>query len=504
MTAQPESMSPADIDSETLRQLLLLVLRGEVGDHVDWAALYDRAVAERVAALAWHRARDLIRTNAPPHVVAAWRALAMQVALQVEVLLGTIGEVLQELHNAGVVVAVLKGAPLAQLLYGDASVRPLADCDLYVPLAQRSAAADVLARFGWTSRTGEPPSEESFERWAGGQRNVIEVHSSAIDDNLLSHLVVPVEPRLVPVGTAVFPALVGDELPAFLAAHLAKHETAPLLWVIDLHTLWARLDESDRVRARDRARRLGLGRHLEWALRLAASAASGAAGDPAALSQLCQLQRATGDWGRVRRLVALSATPWDAARVLSGRVWPAEWRDGWARMPHYVLQRGARWIARRLQLAGARRAGSATRALSVDETELSSMLDDTLARGLAIWIRARGTSMQPAIPPSAAAHIVPIEGRAIREHDIVLARLPHGAFVLHRVERICDDTVQLKGDAMRRRDDLVARTAIVGVCDQVEINGVVYRAEDRPRDAVALLRDAARTRLRRLVTQRGT
>jgi hypothetical protein len=416
------------------------------------------------------------------------------------VLLSALIGAIDALRRAGADPVVLKGAPLAQALYGDATVRPVADCDLFIPLAQRPIAERALTRAGWVSRTGEPPGEESFERWAGGQRNVIEVHSSAIDDGSLSHIDLPIDARDLSLAGVSLPSFWGDHLPAFLSAHLAKHETAPLLWVVDLLTLWGKLDEAARVRARDCARRVGLERHLAWALHLTWCAAAGAEADPSALAELAQLRRPTGGWGRVRRLVGLSSTPWDAARVVAGRLWPPEWRDSWTRAPNYVLRRGAGWIARRLQLAGVRPASSTVRALAVDDTELTSLLDDTLGRGLAIWIHPRGTSMQPAIPASAAAHIVPLRANELRKDDIVLARLPHGPMVLHRIHRICDDRVQLKGDAMRRRDAVVPRSAILGRCDEVEIDGIVYRAADRPRDSVSLLKAAARSRLRRLVT----
>jgi hypothetical protein len=503
MTASSPPAAQRDVQHQTLRTVLLLVL-GErsVPDDSDWAALYELAAEERVAALAWHRNGTLIRSQAPQAVVERWRSLAMRTALQVETLLDVVAGTVTDLRNAGVHAIVLKGAPLAQRLYGDPGVRPLADCDLYVPPPERELAAEVLARAGWTSRTGEPPCEETFERWAGGQRNVIEVHSSLIDDALLAHIHMPVEVMDAQVGRVSLPAHAGDYLPAYLAAHLAKHETSPLLWIVDLHTLWSSLPESARARARDGARRVGLERHLAWALALAAHVPRAAAGEPAALADLASLRRATGDLGRVRRLIALSASPVHAARVMTGRLWPEEWRDGWWRAPNYVLRRGAGWIARRLQLTGSPAATESTRALSVDELELTSLLEETLGRGLAIWIRPRGTSMQPAIPPSAAAHIVPPSSRVVKADDIVLARLPHGRFVLHRVQHLWDHKVQLKGDAMRRRDDVVEQSAIVGICDRVEVGGVLYRAEDRPRDPVALLASAARSRLRRLVAPR--
>lgn len=486
-----------------LRQLLQLILGAPIEGDVDWGGLLALAARERLAALAWQRSGSLIRSSAPPTLVSEWRATAMSVALQVEVLLGAVAPVVSDMRQAGIDVVVLKGAPLGHHLYGDALVRPLADCDLFVPLAQRRGAADVLAHAGWTSRTGEPPSEETFERWSGGQRNVIEVHSSVIDDGALAHVEIPAEAREVPFGGVAMPALLGDVLPAYLAAHIAKHETASLLWIIDLHTVWSRLDESERSRASARARHLALHRHLKWAVRLGEYLELGAAGDDRALAVLGGLRQATGDWGRVRRLVGLSANPMDALRVVAGRIWPAEWRDSWTRAPSYVLRRGAGWLVRRLQLVDTQRVTSRSRGLAVDDDDLSLLLADTLGRGLAVWIQPRGASMQPAIPPSAAARIVPLDERVLRQDDIVLARLPHGQFVLHRVQRLSDDIVQLKGDAMRRRDCVVERSQILGICDQVEIDGAVYAAEERPRDSIGVLRLAARSRLRKLVSTHG-
>jgi hypothetical protein len=485
------------------RHALSLVLEHGAAVHdVEWSLTFQVAESERIAALAWHRKRDLICFSAPATVINRWRAHAMRVALQVEGLIAAVASAIAALKSAGVDPVVLKGPTLAQRLYGDAAVRPLADCDLFVPLQQRYAASEALFAAGWTSRIGEPPGEETFERWDGGQRNVIEVHSRVIDDPVLGHLKIPVEQTNIDIGSWSLPAQTGDYLVASLAAHLAKHETVPLLWIVDYYTLWHSLNDEERSAARSAARRAGLIRHLEWALRLANDLPSTVAGGEAALERLTALQRATGDLGRVRRLLLLSGSSLDAVRVLTGRLWPAEWRDSWARLPHYVLRRGAGWIARKTGLATPRTAkSSAARALPVDEAGLAALLEETLGRGLALWIRPRGTSMEPAIPPAAQAHIVPISSRTVRPGDVVLARLRHGQFVLHRVQRIAGDQVQLKGDAMRRRDDIVPASAIIGICDQVEIEGAVYRIEDRPRDNVALLASAAGRRLRRMLAR---
>jgi hypothetical protein len=494
-----------DEDHQALQQLLLLALGRPIADGtLDWATLYQLAEAERIAALAWHRSGEVIRCLAPPAIVNQWRAHAMRVALQVETLVDVVAQAVEALRRSAIEPVVLKGAPLAQRLYGDATVRPLADCDVYIPLAQRAAARDVLAAEKWTSRVGEPPSEETFERWGGGQRNVIEVHSSILDDSLLSYTHIPVEKSEVAVGEATLPTQSGDYVPVSLAAHLAKHETAPLLWVVDFHTLWESLDDASRHAAQAAATRVGLHRHLHWACELASRLEDGAGGSTSALTRLASLHRTVGDLGRVRRLIGLSATPLDALRIVAGRVWPSEWRDDWKRAPNYLLQRGSRWIARRARLIGHGNVSTGHgHVLSVDDEELASLLEETLGRGLAVWIRPRGSSMEPAIPSSAAAHIEPVSPRGVRQNDVVLARLPHGHFVLHRVVQLTPDSVQLKGDAMRRRDIVVAPAAIIGVCDRIEIGGLEYPIESRPRDAVAVLTSAARARLRRLVSARG-
>jgi hypothetical protein len=503
---QPPDMNASSpktgADLETLQQLVLLALgQPLIETSVDWPSLFESAETERVVSLAWRRSGNVIRRLAPASVLGRWRAHAMSTALQVETLIGVVADAIAALRRSQIEPVVLKGAPLSQRLYGDATARPLADCDLYVAAAQRVAAGDVLSAEGWTSRIGEPPSEETFERWAGGQRNVIELHSRVADDPLLWHVKIPIEYAEVDLCGVSLPSQTGDYLPASLAAHLAKHETSSLLWVVDFHALWTSLDEPSRQAARVAARRTGLSRHLAWACDLADQLAAAAGGQIAALVILSSLRRATGDMGRVRRLVRLSQTPFDMMRVITGRVWPAEWRDDWRCAPSYFLQRGSRWVARRMGLV--RRGAvesSGGRALSVDDAELAGLLEETLGRGFAVWIRPRGTSMEPAIPQSAAALIEPVARRGFRENDVVLARLPHGQFVLHRVMRVAADSVQLKGDAMRRRDVAVAPSAIIGVCDRIEIGGREYAVEERPSDALALLTSSARARIRHVIS----
>jgi len=63
---------------------------------------------------------------------------------------------LAQLHAAGIETMILKGAALIPNYYGDCGLRPMGDCDVLVPAAQRNAAIGVLVRGGWKPLRREP------------------------------------------------------------------------------------------------------------------------------------------------------------------------------------------------------------------------------------------------------------------------------------------------------------------------------------------------------------
>jgi len=63
---------------------------------------------------------------------------------------------LAQLHAAGIETMILKGAALIPNYYGDCGLRPMGDCDVLVPAAQRNAAIGVLVRGGWKPMLREP------------------------------------------------------------------------------------------------------------------------------------------------------------------------------------------------------------------------------------------------------------------------------------------------------------------------------------------------------------
>ena len=253
---------------------------------LDWRTLFELSAGERLAALAWSRSADVIRANAPADVVADWRRHAHGARLIAHVQLETLAELVETCSSAGVTPVVLKGLPLERRIYGELGVRPSSDLDVFVPLADRPAVERVLREGGWVLFEGTLPGDETWIRHTAVCDVFLDVHSQWAS-KWLSHLGVAAPPmELMEIEGVSIPAESGPLLPALVAAHVAKHQFAPLLWFEDVGTWWARLDERSRAASREAARRIGLDRYLEWVLSRHALLGGAAAGDAESIAAL--------------------------------------------------------------------------------------------------------------------------------------------------------------------------------------------------------------------------
>lgn len=75
-------------------------------------------------------------------------------------------------------------------------------------------------------------------------------------------------------------------------------------------------------------------------------------------------------------------------------------------------------------------------------------------------LRAKGDSMLPLVPDGTLLMVDP--RREIRVLDVVVATLPNGTQVAHRVMRLEGGDVYLKGDFNRRNDPVCTRDNIKG------------------------------------------
>jgi hypothetical protein len=97
--------------------------------------------------------------------------------------------------------------------------------------------------------------------------------------------------------------------------------------------------------------------------------------------------------------------------------------------------------------------------------EVAALLRDLLARrGEATWV-ARGASMRGAISDGQVVRLVPPGPGRPRPGDVVMAELPGGGLVVHRVVAVDGERLRLRGDACRRPDPPVRLADVVGVVD---------------------------------------
>jgi hypothetical protein len=108
----------------------------------------------------------------------------------------------------------------------------------------------------------------------------------------------------------------------------------------------------------------------------------------------------------------------------------------------------------------------------VQPAELLDLLSISAARGAPVWIRAHGASMRPAIPPGTSVRLAPAPARQLQSGEVVLAIMPWGTPVLHRVVAERDGVVRLRGDARVRTDPLIPRTQVVAVADRIRRGAV--------------------------------
>jgi RimJ/RimL family protein N-acetyltransferase len=491
------------VDTASMHALLRLALGRPLppAPH-DWPGVLALAEQERLLGVAWKRSAETLRRDAPGDVAVAWQRRAVILGLSVERQLELLAKAIETLSNRGVAAIVLKGFPLAQRIYGDYTVRPILDSDLYVPADQRAVAATALGELGWRCTAGIAPEEERYERRVGSHTFVIEVHSSALDDPLLDHIEFPVERRWVAVGGHALPAHSGRFVPSYIAAHLAKHHEKPLLWALDFFLLWSSLDVTEQRDAIAAARTAGLDAHLRWAIdtttNIDACARELSAAEPG-LRRLRGGLTTSGDARRVLRLVTLSDSPAAALRVVGGRVWPLAWRRSWREAPGYFLRRAIHWLYRHLVFE--RPSAGIDVALDESSIALAAADSETRLRDLLsvrpVWVSPADGSMEPAIPRFAFARIVSAAAIDARRGDVVVVRDEHARCALRRVTRLADDDdVGVRADARFGREELVPRAALLGVCDVVDVGGKRESIASRPHGAWKLLQAILRGRRR--------
>lgn len=162
--------SPMSVRSQEAAGRLLFALAGAPedphtvpgpGPDTDWSALVQLAVRENaVIAL-----RDHCLRLGPGSVSATWALRMALLSLDIERRMREarrrLEELLVGLNQAGIEPVVLKGAALAETVYGSWTERPMSDIDLLLDPSELDRARAIAMRFGWSS-DDSVPSEAGY------------------------------------------------------------------------------------------------------------------------------------------------------------------------------------------------------------------------------------------------------------------------------------------------------------------------------------------------------
>ncbi len=287
MLEPPRQITPAPLAAEN--RLILLLARGTLDRNaqdqaralllvaLDWQVILERVTAEQVYPLVYRNLYALGFVGVPAKARGRLHNLARINALRNTLLSEELTRVLKLFAHAGIAAIPLKGAALADSLYGDPTLRVCADIDLLVPRPMVGPALELLRSAGYRSQfTGhffanvllQNDIECALTREVSGFRYILELHwgvlwgarfdRPAIDEIWAESVAATV------LGAPAY-ALSLEWQVLFLAAHAARHQWQGLKWLVDIHELcssapidWRQLNKTAKRLGWDKVLRLTL------------------------------------------------------------------------------------------------------------------------------------------------------------------------------------------------------------------------------------------------------
>lgn len=232
------------------------------------AAVTHHGLAPILYSFTRRRAADL-----PPDLSDLLAASYRQNKARSIILLGEAATIVAALEARGIPCIPLKGAALAEDLYGDPTLRPMTDVDLLVPHEAVPVAREVMLAAGFEEEEGDLREgfEEEFRCEISFFRTVpfparIEIHWGLL--NFGGHEAWTAEAISRSVVTERGRRLTEEDTLLYLAAHSAyHHQNDRLMWEFDVALLLqARGDALDHETVGDLAQRHRLLMPFRWAL----------------------------------------------------------------------------------------------------------------------------------------------------------------------------------------------------------------------------------------------
>ncbi|MFH1140642.1 MAG: nucleotidyltransferase family protein, partial [Chloroflexota bacterium] len=218
---------------------------------LDWTYVLREAQSQGIAPfLDGAIASYTLDGSVPPSCRLQLRKMRVQVLHRNIALLLELKRVLGHLKTLGVDAMPIKGPVLAEVLYGDLSLRPTSDIDILVKPASLPVSRQALASLGY--RNPDPGGEVAHPfhdppyYLAGSPGLFLELHRSLSNEGL-----VPLNPDAMweragysnVDGLRTLTLSPEDNL-LFLAYHLTKHTQGPLRWLCDVAQLLEKYETS--------------------------------------------------------------------------------------------------------------------------------------------------------------------------------------------------------------------------------------------------------------------
>jgi hypothetical protein len=252
---------------------------------LDWKRLTDLARHHAVVPQIY-RSLSTIRDIAPPDSIAALRQSQERNARHTLWLTRELLRILEKLESCGVSVLPYKGPVLAEILYGNVTMRQFSDLDLLIHSSGLPRIKSALAELGY---------EPGIELTQREERDYLESGYEHTFDHHLGRNLVEVQWRILPrfysvdfdvdgffqravprtVSGMTLRTLCAEDLLLVLCVHAAKHAWQQLSWLCDIAEL-ARSQQIDWNAVEEKSKRLGIQRIVAISFALAHQLLEGA------------------------------------------------------------------------------------------------------------------------------------------------------------------------------------------------------------------------------------
>jgi hypothetical protein len=249
---------------------------------LNWNYLIDLAFGQGVLPLFFSSLEAICPEQVPLGHFERLRQLFKLNLINTLSLSGELTRLAPQFDEAKIPFMVLKGPTLAQMAYGDITLRQYTDLDLVVKESQLEAARKLLITGGFRTKPELTPFLQAkytrlrYEQdyWKAGGNSLVDLHWSVLPRGFSfspDPLIVWDKPRQLEVAGVQVWTLSPENLLLYLCAHAAKHDWQSLSFVCDIAWLLHSQPQLDWELVLVRAGKFGTAQMLLTGLRLAQS-----------------------------------------------------------------------------------------------------------------------------------------------------------------------------------------------------------------------------------------